>query len=108
MTSYATQIQMAQIAEKIQLIQVAVEEIRQGQEYDRLATAYSCQQKLLQAMAIKNKEVKARALLHIAFDAEDSRNLLMQSQSTNLEFIKINQNHSGENSFLALLQKKSI
>ena len=39
-------------------------------------------------MAIKNKEVKARALLHIAFDAEDSRNLLMQSQSTNLEFIK--------------------
>ena len=47
MTSYATQIQMAQIAEKIQLIQVAVEEIRQGQEYDRLATAYSCQQKLL-------------------------------------------------------------
>ena len=88
MTSYATQIQMAQIAEKIQLIQVAVEEIRQGQEYDRLATAYSCQQKLLQAMAIKNKEVKERALLHIAFDAEDSRNLLMQSQSTNLEFIK--------------------
>ena len=42
MTSYATQMQMAQIAEQIQLIQVAVEEVRQGQEYDRLATAYSC------------------------------------------------------------------
>lgn len=47
MTSYATQMQMAQIAEQIQIVQVAVEEVRQGQEYDRLAIAYSCQQKLL-------------------------------------------------------------
>lgn len=88
MTSYATQMQMAQIAEQIQLIQVAVEEVRQGQEYDRLATAYSCQQKLLQAMTIKNPELKAMALLRIASDAEDSRNLLMQSQNANLTFIK--------------------
>lgn len=88
MTSYATQMQMAQIAEQIQLIQVAVEEVRQGQEYDRLATAYSCQQKLLQAMTIKNPELKALALLRIAYDAEDSRNLLMQSQNANLTFIK--------------------
>ena len=43
MTNYATQMQMAQIAEQIQFVQVAVEEVRQGQEYDRLATAYSCQ-----------------------------------------------------------------
>lgn len=88
MTSYATQMQMAQIAEQIQLVQVAVEEVRQGQEYDRLATAYSCQQKLLQAMAIKNPELKAMALLRIATDAEDSRNLLMQSQNVNVSFIK--------------------
>ncbi|ODM28111.1 hypothetical protein A7W90_09255 [Clostridium sp. Bc-iso-3] len=88
MTSYATQMQMAQIAEQIQLIQVAVEEVRQGQEYDRLATAYSCQQKLLQAMTIRNPEIKAMALLRIANDAEDSRNLLMQSQKANLTFIK--------------------
>lgn len=88
MTSYATQMQMAQISEKIQLIQVAVEEVRQGLEYDRLATAYSCQQKLLQAMKIKNPELKAMALLRIVSDAEDSRNLLMQSQNVNLEFIK--------------------
>lgn len=74
MTSYATQMQMAQIAEQIQLIQVAVEEVRQRQEYDRLATAYSCQQKLLQAMTIKNPELKAMALLRVASDAEDSRN----------------------------------
>ena len=52
MTNYATQMQMAQIAEQIQFVQVAVEEVRQGQEYDRLATAYSCQQKLIQAAAI--------------------------------------------------------
>lgn len=88
MTSYATQMQMAQIAEQIQLIQVAVEEVRQGQEYDRLATAYSCQQKLLQTMTMKNPELKAMALLQIVSDAEDSRNLLMQSQNANLIFIK--------------------
>ena len=88
MTSYATQMQMAQIAEQIQLVQVAVEEVRQGQEYDRLATAYSCQQKLLQAMSIKNPELKAMALLMISSDAEDSRNLLMQSQNANVTFIK--------------------
>lgn len=88
MTNYATQMQMAQIAEQIQLVQVAVEEVRQGQEYDRLATAYSCQQKLLQAMTIKNPELRMQALLRIAYDAEDSRNLLMMTQSTNVEFIK--------------------
>ncbi len=88
MASYATQMQMAQIAEQIQLIQVAVEEVRQGQEYDRLATAYSCQQKLLQAMKLRNPELKAMALLRITSDAEDSRNLLMQSQNANLAFIK--------------------
>lgn len=88
MASYATQMQMAQIAEKIQFIQIAVEEVRQGQEYDRLATAYSCQQKLLQAMTIRNPELKAMALLRIASDAEDSRNLLMQSQNANLTLIK--------------------
>ena len=88
MTSYATQMQMAQIAEQIQVVQVAIEEVRQGQEFDRLASAYSCQQKLLQAMAIKNPELKAMALLRLVSDAEDSRNLLMQSQNANVAFIK--------------------
>lgn len=88
MTNYATQMQMAQIAEQIQLVQVAVEEVRQAQEYDRLATAYSCQQKLLQAMTIKNPELRTQALLRIAYDAVDSRNLLMMTQSKNVEFIK--------------------
>lgn len=88
MANHATQMQMAQIAEQIQLVQVAIEEVRQGQEYDRLATAYSCQQKLLQAMTIRNPGLKSMALLRIAYDAEDSRNLLMQSQNANLAFIK--------------------
>ena len=88
MTSYASQMQMAQIAEQIQVVQLAIEEVRQGQEYDRLAMAYSCQQKLLQAMEIRNPKLKAMALLQITSDAEDSRNLLMQSQNANLSFIK--------------------
>ena len=88
MTNFANQMQMAQIAEQIQIVQIAVEEVRQGQEYDRLATAYSCQQKLLQAMTIKNASLKTMALLRIASDAEDSRNLLMQSQIANVTFIK--------------------
>ena len=88
MTSYATQMQMAQIAEEIHTVQLAIEEVRQGQEFDRLAMAYSCQQKLFQVMQIKNPELKAVALLRIASDAEDSRNLLMQSQNANLTFIK--------------------
>lgn len=87
-TNYATQIQMAQIAEQMQMVQIAVEEVRQGQENDRLASAYSCQQKLLQAMSIKNPELKLIALMRIASDAEDSRNLLMQSQNVNVAFIR--------------------
>ena len=86
--NYTMQMQMALIAEQIQAIQEAVEEVRKGQEYDRLSTAYSCQQKLLQAMAIRDSELKSRALLRIVFDAEDSRNLLMQSQNANVAFIK--------------------
>lgn len=87
-SNYATQMQMAQIAEQIQAVQLAIEEVRQGQEYDRLASAYSCQQKLLQAMEIKNPKLKLIALLNLTSSAEESRNLLMQSQIANLNFIK--------------------
>lgn len=87
MTSFSAQMQMAQIAEQIQSVQIAVEEVRMGQEYDRLATAYSCQQKLIQAMEIKNPELRAMALIQLASAAEDSRNLLMLSQKNNVQFI---------------------
>lgn len=87
MVSFSAQMQMAQIAEQIQAVQIAVEEIRMGQEHDRLAMAYSCQQKLLQAMEIKNPELKRMALMQLTDSAEDSRNLLMLSQRSNVEFI---------------------
>ena len=38
------QMQMAQIAEEIQNVQINIEEVRQGQEFDRLALAYSSKQ----------------------------------------------------------------
>lgn len=88
LTDYSMQMQMAQIVKGIQEVQRTIEEVRQGQEYDRLAMAYSCQQKLLQAMEIKNPNLKCQALLQIASDAEDSRNLLMLSQKANLYFIE--------------------
>lgn len=88
LSNYSNQIQMAQIAEEIELVQKAVEDVRIGQEYDRLATAFSCQQKFLQIRKFQNIELKNAALLRIAMDAEDSRNLLMQSQKANIAFIK--------------------
>lgn len=103
MTSFSTQMQMAEIAEEIQAVQLAIEEIRMGQENDRLATAYSCQQKLLQAMDIKNPELKAMALIQLVSSAEDSRNLLMLSQKSNVEFIK----NQPENFFQKILSGSS-
>ncbi len=85
--TFSSQMQMAQLSEQIQKVQEAIEEVRRGQEFDRLATAYSCQQKYLQALEFKNPELKTEALMRIAMDAEDSRNLLMLSQKANLEFI---------------------
>lgn len=82
------QTQMAQIAQDIQYVQLAVEEVRKGQENDRLAIAYSCKQKLLQAMAIENLEIRQLALLNLTASAEDSRNKLMLSQMENVEFLK--------------------
>ena len=87
-TDFALQLQLLQISTEIKSIQKAVEEVRKGLEYDRLSTAYSCQQKFLQAILIKDSKLKKEALLRIALDAEDSRNLLMLSQKANINFIK--------------------
>lgn len=88
MTDFALQLQLLQISAEIKSIKKAVEEVRKGQEYDRLATAYSCQQKFLQATLIKDIKLKKETLLRIALDAEDSRNFLMLSQKANIDFIK--------------------
>lgn len=88
MANFAIQMQLAQIAEQIQTVQLAIEEVRQGQENDRLAVAYSCQQKLIQALLIQNPDLRINALMRIVFDAEDSRNLLMLSQKNNVDYIR--------------------
>lgn len=88
LVNYSAQVQMAQIAEKIEFVQKAVEDVRLGQEHDRLSTAASCQQKFLQVSKFQNIGLKSEALLRIAMDAEDSRNLLMKSQKANMVFIE--------------------
>ena len=88
LADYSSQIQMAQIAEEIQNVQFAIEDVRKGQESDRLAIAYSCQQKLLQAREISDPNIRTMMLLQVISDAEDSRNLLMLSQKSNVNFIK--------------------
>ena len=84
----STQMQMAQIAQEIQYVQLAVEEVRKGQENDRLAIAYSCKQKLFQAMAIGNPSIKQLALMNLTASAEDSRNQLILSQIENIKKLK--------------------
>lgn len=86
--NYSNQMQLAEIAEQIKKISLRVDEVLSGQEYDRLATAYSNYQKLLQTLKIKDSNLKTLSLLQIAHSAEDSRNLLMLSQNTRLNFIK--------------------
>ena len=88
MASLSAQMQLAQIAEQIQDVQRSVEEIRLGQESDRLALAYSCQQRLIQALEIKNPSLREMALMQLASSAEDSRNTLMLSQKNNVDYIK--------------------
>ena len=88
MTNFIMQQQLARVLEQIELLCIAVEEVRVGQENDRLAAALSCEQKLMQAMKITNPDLKNQALLRIALDCEDSRNALMKSQSANVDFIQ--------------------
>lgn len=88
LTSFATQMQLAHIAESIEYIQLAVEEVRKGQENDRLALAYSCKQKLLQTLAIKDENIRKLSLMNLVAASEDARNTLMLSQGENIKFIK--------------------
>lgn len=85
--SYAIQMQMAQISEQIQELNIKIDEIRAGQESDRLAKVYSCYQRLLQAMGIGDEKLKRDFLLRIANDADESRSQLMKSLDANLNFI---------------------
>ena len=73
-SNLSAQLQMAQIVQDIQYVQIAVEEVRRGQQDDRLAIAYSCKQRLLQAMSIKDPQIRKLALMNVTSSAEDSRN----------------------------------
>lgn len=107
MSHYAVQMQMVQIVEQIQAVQMAIEEVHRGQEHDRLAMAYSCQQKFLQAMEIKDINLRRMALMKIVSDAEDSRNLLMLSQRDKVDSIS-GQPESYLGKFISGDKKKKI
>ena len=87
MTDFSSQMQMAQIAEEVKRLQIAVEKVDKSLESDRLALAYSLQEKFKLAYTIKNPELRSHALLRVALDAEDARNTLMLSQKNNISFI---------------------
>ena len=81
MTGFAMQMQLMMISEKLDSIQASVDYIAQGQENDRLAAAYGCRERLIQALAMEDAGNRNAALLSIAGDAINSRNILMQSQN---------------------------
>ena len=85
---YAMQIQLAQISEEINSMAQAIEEVRQGQQDDRIAIANSCKQKLIQAKCFKNSSLREKLYLQVISDAENSRNQLMLNQMTTIKFIE--------------------
>lgn len=97
--NYALQSQMAQIGKEVEEVRQTIEEVRQGQENDRIASAYTCRNHFLCTMAIENPELRRSGLQQVILEAERSRNLLMMSQRTNVEFIR----NEPESSFLKLI-----
>lgn len=87
MNDLSSQIQMAQLASEVHHLQIAVERVQRGQDCDRLATAYSLQEKYKLACSIKDPELKKDALLRITMDAEDCRNRLMLNQSSEIKVL---------------------
>ena len=85
---YAMQMQMAQISNDINAMAEAIEEVRQGQQDDRIAIANACKQKLIQARYIKNPSLREKLYLQVISDAENSRNQLMLNQMTTIKFIE--------------------
>lgn len=85
---YAMQMQMAQISKDINAMAEAIEEVRQGQQDDRIAIANAYKQKLIQARYIKNPSLREKLYLQVISDAENSRNQLMLNQMTTIKFIE--------------------
>lgn len=88
LTSFAMQLQMAQIVGLLQEITQTMRNVLRGQENDRLAEAYACRQNLLTAAMITEPGLKYQALIHIAQSSEAARQKLMLSQKDTLDFIE--------------------
>lgn len=101
---YTSQMQMAQIAEKIDNLQLSIDEVKQGQEDDRLALAESSKQMLLQALYIKDEENKNRQLHDIIASAEKSRQQLKLSHLKDIEYI----NNTPEDLFKKIIYPHSL
>lgn len=85
---YMMQMQMAQIAEDIKAIGQAIEQVRQGQQDDRIAIANASKQKFIQTRFIKDDSLRENLYLQIISDAENSRNQLMLNQLATIKFIE--------------------
>lgn len=101
---HSNQLQLAHVADELYTIQVLVEEVRQGMIDDRFARAYSCEQKYLQSLKIKNPRLREIALLNVISDAEDSRNFLMKQQEQSIKFIR----QQPDSFFKQLLEKTKL
>lgn len=84
-TNLNLDLKLAQIAQQVENLTLSLNDVKEGLELDRLSTAFSTKQKLLQAMSITNEPLRQNALLAVAHSAEDSRNLLMLSQKINID-----------------------
>lgn len=81
------QLQMAQMMEVVTETNELVDEVRRGQENDRIAGAYSCEENLILTLACKNKKERERQLYQIANDAECCRQKLILSQKESICFV---------------------
>ena len=87
-TNFAIQRQLAEISHKLELICDALEELRQGQERDRLSAVTSCERNFINAIRLKDPNNKRQALVAVTQACETSRNALMESQKANIKFIE--------------------
>ena len=79
MSNYSSQLQLAQIAEKIELVQKLLRKLDMVKSMIVLLQLLVAN-KNFTSYEISRSRIEKVALLRIAMDAEDSRNLLMQSQ----------------------------
>lgn len=83
--SLSTQMQLAQISEQMETLHQELTNVKMGLDYDRIAIAYSTEEKLKQALLIKNAKQREMALLLIAQSAEDGKIRLMFNHHSDIQ-----------------------